>query len=162
MSTPHDDIDSNDVSANDEQHPTHPTTTHSTPGAGRPRIVFNVGPDFAPGDARSELLLDAEVTTIGSGDASDLKLDGLLPQHAEIRHDERDEYVLYPFGPAELSSGPLDSAPDAGHILRDGSRIQFGEWSMFFSRDEFADHGRPFGGRQGGEGAHQQRQPDRD
>jgi len=28
-----------------------------------------------------------------------------------------------------------------------------GDWTLTFMRDEYADHGRPFGGREGGEGA---------
>jgi predicted GNAT family acetyltransferase len=36
-----------------------------------------------------------------------------------------------------------------------------GAWRLVFARDEFADHGRPYGGRNGGEGAHQRRQAPR-
>jgi len=36
-----------------------------------------------------------------------------------------------------------------------------GEWRFTFARDEYADHGRPFGGREGGELADQPVQPPR-
>jgi hypothetical protein len=91
----------------------------------------------------------------------DLRLEGLNPFHAEIRHDEHDEYVLFLYGPAEVGSDlktPTENTPaEAGRILRTGARVQLGEWAMSYYREEFADHGRPFGGREGGEG---ERQPD--
>lgn len=45
-------------------------------------------------------------------------------------------------------------------VLRTGARVQMGQWSMAFFREEFADHGRPFGGRSGGELAYQRPQFD--
>jgi hypothetical protein len=36
-----------------------------------------------------------------------------------------------------------------------------GPWTFVYARDEYADHGRPYGGREGGEGTHQPRQPER-
>jgi hypothetical protein len=36
-----------------------------------------------------------------------------------------------------------------------------GEWTMSFYREEYADHGRPYGGRIGGELGRQQAQPPR-
>ena len=44
-------------------------------------------------------------------------------------------------------------------ILRTGSRVDLGEWTFTFSREEYADHGRPYGGRIGGELGHQRPQP---
>ncbi|MGO1547519.1 MAG: hypothetical protein ACTHXL_09220, partial [Microbacterium gubbeenense] len=35
--------------------------------------------------------------------------------------------------------------------LRTGASFTAGPWRFVFQREEFADHGRPFGGRQGGE-----------
>ncbi len=35
--------------------------------------------------------------------------------------------------------------------LHTGDRIELGSWTMSYFRDEHADHGRPFGGRSGGE-----------
>lgn len=133
------------------------TTTHAAPGAGRPRLIFIVGDDWS-GGVPPEYDLVREVTRIGSGPDSDLTLDGLLPEHAEIRHDEHDEYVLHAHGAAGLDHGVEQSE---GLILRTGTRVGLGAWAMSFARDEFADHGRPYGGRQGGEYAHQAGQPDR-
>ena len=42
-----------------------------------------------------------------------------------------------------------------------GAQFTIGDWMLVFSRDEYADHGRPYGGRNGGEGTHQERQPER-
>jgi hypothetical protein len=136
----------------------HATTTHATPGAGNPKLVFVVGSENWDGSPAREFALVAETTTIGSAPDSDLRLEGLDPLHAEIRHDENDEYVLFAFGAALLSSDRESGDTPGGHELRTGSRVELGTWAMTFSREEFADHGRPFGGRQGGEGEHQKRQ----
>jgi hypothetical protein len=138
-----------------------PTTTHAEWGAGNPRLVFNVGEDWDGSPAR-EFALTSDETVIGSSEKCDLQLAGLDPEHARIVHEDDDEYVLYDLGPAELGSAPdKDHATSPRHVLKTGAKVRLGTWSMFFSRDESADHGRPFGGRVGGEGAHQQPQPDR-
>ena len=57
------------------------------------------------------------------------------------------------------ADGEMSSNPDsvASHhaarteTLRTGSRFTVGPWELVFAREEFADHGRPFGGRLGGE-----------
>ena len=50
---------------------------------------------------------------------------------------------------------------DRSEILRTGARFTLGKWELVFVRAEFADHGRPYGGRQGGEGTKQKPQPAR-
>ena len=75
--------------------------------------------------------------------------------HAEIVHNDRDEYVLVRHGKVSGSFGPGSSS-----VLRTGSRLQMGQWCLAFFREEFADHGRPFGGRSGGEFAYQRPQRD--
>ena len=45
--------------------------------------------------------------------------------------------------------------------LRTGNLLELGNVRFSFFREEFADHGRPFGGRQGGEFSHQREQPPR-
>lgn len=40
---------------------------------------------------------------------------------------------------------PGAAARDAS-VLRTGARIQMGKWCLAYFREEFADHGRPFGG----------------
>src|SRR5205809_7731053 len=68
-------------------------TTHDPRGGGRPRLIFALG-DTAPQHAsRREFDLVPGVTVIGSGPDADLRLDGLEAHHAEIRRDERDEYI---------------------------------------------------------------------
>jgi hypothetical protein len=47
-------------------------------------------------------------------------------------------------------------------ILRTGCRLEVGDWVLVFARDEHADHGRPYGGRIGGELGHQRPQPARE
>lgn len=123
------------------------TTTHSSPGSGRPRLVLVRDVGAGPGRVL-EFLLTGDRTVIGSDESCDLKLDGLDPVHAEIRHDAQDEYVLSRRGSV---GGSVSGHADDSVRLRTGSRIDMGPWRMVFQRAEFADHGRPHGGRQGGE-----------
>ncbi|MFY9679907.1 MAG: FHA domain-containing protein, partial [Glutamicibacter protophormiae] len=44
------------------------------------------------------------------------------------------------------------------YVLRSGARIELGGWRLVFYREEYADHGRPYGGRNGGELAYQRPQ----
>lgn len=139
-----------------------PTTTHYLPGSGRPRLIFAMQSRTWDGKAPREFDLLPDVTIIGSSGAADLILPGLEPQHARIVHDERDEYVLYVAGSERASDKPvLLESSSPGRILRTGALITLGEWRLAFFREEFADHGRPFGGRVGGEFAIQRPQPER-
>lgn len=84
----------------------------------------------------------------------------MAPIHAEIRHARDDEYVLYPFDASGGGSAPEPGKPAPGpRVLRTGARIELGTWRLAYYREEFADHGRPHGGRQGGELAIQKPQP---
>jgi hypothetical protein len=141
--------------------PTHaphgPTTTHATWGAGHPHLIVSQG------GTHRIFNIEADSVRIGSAPDAELRLPGIDPLHAEIRHDDYDEYVLIPHGRANTST-PLVHIPtvDAeGEVLRTGARFTMGPWAFVFAREEYADHGRPYGGRQGGEGAHQHRQPHR-
>jgi hypothetical protein len=133
-----------------------PTSTHAERGAGRPRLIFKVGENWDGTPPREFDLLDG-TTRIGSAEDMDLRLDGLDPFHAEIRHSDHDEYVLLHVTADDEQNGPMmSSAGLAGEgILRTGAPVELGSWAMSFFREEFADHGRPGGGREGGEGAHQ-------
>ena len=139
------------------------TTTHYTPGSGRPRLIFVVGSENWNGQMPREFNLLPGTTTIGSSPEADLQLPGLKPLHAEIRHDDNDEYRLFAIGEVAGSSRPADDGRSVGNgqILRTGSRLEMGPWRMGYFREEFADHGRPFGGRVGGEYAVQKPQPPR-
>jgi hypothetical protein len=133
------------------------TTTHSTPGAGRPRLIVTKADASGGSWQRTEFDLLPEQTTIGSDDSADLTLTGLEPTHAIISHNAMDEYVLKRVGPG---GGSRNAAPGEQVVLRSGSRIEIGGWRLVFFREEYADHGRPFGGRQGGELAYQKPQYD--
>ncbi len=121
------------------------TTTHG--GGGAPRLVLEK--EHLWGGERMPIYwLDTE-TTIGSGSACDVRLPGLADLHAVVRHDEDDdEYVV------ELRDGAarVHGAAVGGRVvLRTGARLEVGDHVLAFFREEFADHGRPHGGRQGGE-----------
>ncbi|MGZ4660768.1 MAG: FHA domain-containing protein [Arthrobacter sp.] len=131
------------------------TTTHYARGGGRPRLIFVQDAATWTGQIPREVALPEDVTTIGSGPGSDIQLEGLEALHAEIRHDGQDEYVLVPHGP--VSGSVSRTGPS---VLRTGARIQMGQWCLAFFREEFADHGRPYGGRSGGELAYERPQLD--
>jgi hypothetical protein len=135
------------------------TTTHGVPGAGDPRLVLAPSAHPGPDERRTVFRLRDGVTTFGSSPGCDVRLAGLEPLHAEVHRDERDEFVLVRTG------GPggtrVDGAPVASALLRTASRVELGPWTLTFYREESADHGRPYGGRAGGEIGHQRAQPAR-
>ena len=87
----------------------------------------------------------------------------LAPLHAQVEHDERDDYVLVLLAEGEAPASPDEdpTARPAPQVLHTGATFRVGPWALSFEREESADHGRPFGGRQGGEGSVQQSQPPR-
>lgn len=134
------------------------TTTHAEWGAGDPHLLVSSEAD------RLVHHLTADVVRIGSSPESDLQLAGTEAVHATIVHDDRDEYVLTLHGPGEMNANPESAATHEGErseTLRTGARFTMGPWTLVFARAEYADHGRPFGGRQGGEFSDQPRQPAR-
>ncbi len=135
------------------------TTTHDPNRGGNPRLVMAPRPDPWPGDTQEVFALRGEVITIGSGVECDIRLPGLEELHARVVHDEQDEFVLERMsrvGDTRVNGGPVETA-----LLRTASRVQLGSWTMSFFREEYADHGRPFGGRVGGELGRQRPQPPR-
>lgn len=121
------------------------TTTHAAWGAGHPRLIVT-------GEAERYVHeINCDMTHIGSGADSDLLLPAADPLHAKILHDTTDEYVLIMVGAGATSFGPNET-------LRTGAHFTAGPWQLIFIRDEFADHGRPYGGRRGGELAYQRPQ----
>lgn len=135
----------------------HPTTTHDPNHGGNPRLVMAHNPHPRPDDVPPVFRLTREVTTIGSAPENDICLPGLAPRHAEVRHDEWDEYVVFSLAPRP--STRVNGAPVEKAMLRTGTRLEVGDWTMSFHREEYADHGRPYGGRIGGELGHQRPQP---
>lgn len=133
-----------------------PTTTHAEWGAGDPRLLISRH------DARFEHHLTEDLVRIGSATGNELLLTDVDPVHATITHDGQDEYVLTLHGNGEMNANPETSnLGRTAEILRTGARFTVGPWTLVFSREEFADHGRPYGGREGGELSDQPTQPQR-
>ncbi|UJP10199.1 hypothetical protein L2X99_00260 [Microbacterium sp. KUDC0406] len=128
-------------------------TTHAEWGAGDPRLRVTRE------DTRLEHPLALDVTRIGSAPGNELVLDGADSVHATIVHDDRDEYVLTLHGEGEMNA--RSEGDDRSEILRTGARFTVAEWTLVFMREEYADHGRPYGGREGGELSDQPPQPER-
>lgn len=135
------------------------TTTHDPRRGGNPRLVLTTGNSQLPTDRRVVFPLRGEETTIGSAPGCDIRLDGLGDLHAVVVHGDDDELVLY--DRSRDRSTLLNGArvPEQGRVLRTGARVSIGAWMLAYRRAEFADHGRPFGGRVGGEIGHQLSQP---
>lgn len=138
-------------------------TTHDPGRGGRPRLVFVLGSTPVLGRADAPDLRDVELnpvgTSIGSGDTCGLRLPKIDVLQATIARDDADEYIFSVKSttvPSSVNGQVLDR-----HRLRTGDRIEMGPWTLTFVRDENADHGRPHGGRAGGEGEHQRAQPPR-
>lgn len=125
-----------------------PTTTHYTRGSGAPRLIYVKDSETWNGKAPRVFAIPQEGLDIGSAGSDGLVLPGLDPVHARIVHNELDEYVLVAVGQVGGSAG---LKPGSEYTLRSGARIELGDWRILFYREEYADHGRPFGGRNGGE-----------
>ena len=146
------------------------TTTHDPAGGGSPRLVLAPRADTWAGDRQPQFHLRPGVTTIGSGADCDIRLPGLAALHAEVRHDGDDEFVLVNLGRTDAAR--VNGDPVRQRILRTASRVELvttggtetspGMWTLTFFREEYADHGRPYGGRIGGELGHQRPQPPRE
>ncbi|WP_193613505.1 FHA domain-containing protein [Nocardioides lijunqiniae] len=131
------------------------TTTHDPARGGDPRLVLT-RETALPGETRSVFRL-VDGMTLGSDPACSVVLAGLEPLHARIRHDERDEWVVDAIaGMTRVHGAVVDS-----QILRTGARVDLGPHRLAYVREEYADHGRPFGGRIGGEAGRQLPQPPR-
>ena len=133
------------------------TTTHTPHGAGSARLVLKKS-DMWEGERQPVYFLNRPLTTIGSGQDCDVVLPGIAQLHAVVTHDESDEFLLDTCGPETRVHGAV---VETSQILRTGARIDIGPHSLSFFREEYADHGRPFGGREGGEFGHQRAQPPR-
>ncbi|WP_425953986.1 FHA domain-containing protein [Xylanimonas sp. McL0601] len=132
-------------------------TTHAGYGEGNPRLLLGHEGWAWDRESQRTFRLDREVTVIGSAPEADIRLEGIAPIHAEIRHDEKDDYVLVLLAEGSaptVAGGHYVDRPGA-QALHAGAAFHIGERSLIFERDEYADHTRPFGGREGGEGAEQ-------
>lgn len=123
---------------------------------GSPRLVLFKA-DVMAGERQPIFWLQEE-TVIGSDASCDVVLPGLAARQVVVRHSEDDEYVVTTLtGRARVHGAQIDDRV----ALRTGARLEVGEHLLVFSRAEHADHGRPFGGRVGGELGRQERQPPR-
>ena len=134
-----------------------PTTTHGPHRSGSPRLVVEKA-DLWEGEGQQVFWLEGVETTIGSDPGCDVVLPGLDPHHASVLHTDTDEYVLTNLGPETRVHGAVVTG---SATLRTGARVDLGEHSLAYAREEYADHGRPFGGRIGGEAGRQRPQPPR-
>jgi len=136
------------------------TTTHDPFRGGNPRLTLPLGPYPQVGEHPSVFALKDDVTTIGSAADCDIRLERLEPIHAVVKHDEKDDFVVVRQAGAprvRVHGAEVDTA-----VLATGARIDIGEWQLTYFREEYADHGRPYGGRIGGELGHQRPQPSRE
>ncbi|MBA2465877.1 MAG: hypothetical protein H0V42_13050 [Nocardioidaceae bacterium] len=133
------------------------TTTHAVRGGGDPKLVLAPRQHPWLGDRKPYFRLRKDRTTLGSGEGCDIRLPGLAELHAEMVLDDNDEFVLVARDGATRVNGERADQQQ----VRTASRLEIGEWTLTFYREEYADHGRPYGGRLGGEIGHQQPQPAR-
>lgn len=125
------------------------------PGAGSPRLVQAAGGQAVMGSDAAEGVqhgypLDKDSVTLGSGDTQDIRLAGLESAHGEVlREPDGDEFVYVHVGRSGTSQ--VNGAVVTRAALHHGDRLTLGDWTLVFQRDEFADHGRPDAGRQGGD-----------
>lgn len=136
--------------------PSRVTTTHAAYGGGDPRLVLAPREGDWPG-RQPAFRLRRDVVTIGSAEHCNVCLPGLEPVHAEVHHDEDDEFFVV----AGSGDVRVNGERVRRHLLRTASRVGVGPWTLTFYREEYADHGRPYGGRVGGEIGHQRPQPPR-
>ena len=132
-------------------------TTHDPARGGAARLVMASPSQSWTGAQPRVLWLNDDVTTLGSDPTCDIVLPGIAGLHARILHNEYDEFVLEAVGPEVRVHG----AQSRKSLLRTGTRIELGSWRLAYYREEFADHGRPYGGRIGGELGRQRPQPPR-
>ena len=136
------------------------TTTHDPLGRGDPRLVYYLPPGPEQGSPRQTAYLHRGTTTIGSDPGSDVVVPGLAARHAEVRRDPAvDEYLVHAVDGEVSVAGAVVGQ---GVVLRTGATVTCGDQRFVYVREEFADHGRPYGGREGGEFSRQrpQRRPE--
>jgi hypothetical protein len=122
---------------------------------GHPRLVIATGGHAPAGSPEATgiqraFTLDGDVVTIGSADTQDVQLAGLEPEHGVVRREvDADEWVYSDVHPAAATR--VDGALTDAAGLHHGDRLEMGAVTLVFQRDEDADHGRPDGGREGGD-----------
>ncbi|HEX3707833.1 MAG TPA: FHA domain-containing protein [Mycobacteriales bacterium] len=124
--------------------------------AGRPRLVVVPAGGHAIADGPEalgyevEFALEPRRMTIGSDSEQDIVLEGLAPAHAAVDWwADGDEFVFEPMPTGDTTATVDGAATTIG--LHHGDRIQLGEWTLVFQRDEEADHVRRGRAREGGD-----------
>ncbi|WP_238148993.1 FHA domain-containing protein [Serinicoccus sediminis] len=137
------------------------TTTHDPLGRGEPRLVYYLPPGPERGSPRQTAFLRRGTTTIGSDPGNDVVVPELAAHHAEVRRNPQDDEYLVHAVDGDVSVA--GAVVEEGVVLRTGATVTCGEQRFVYVREEFADHGRPYGGREGGEFSRQrpQRRPER-
>jgi hypothetical protein len=126
-------------------------STFDPAGGGAPRLVFSAGGhlDKTGSPLPREVPLPREGTVIGSAADAGLRLPGLAVEHGRVSRDDADEYVYS--HTAATGTSTVNGRRVTSVTLHTGDRLAVGPWVLIFVRAEFADHGRPDYGRQGGE-----------
>jgi hypothetical protein len=121
-----------------------------------PRLIFAWSAWPREGEVRRVAYLQSPRTTIGSAPACDIQIDGLQALHAVVDRTADDEYVLTHV--AAEGTSLVAGVPAKGSVLRTGAAVALDDIRLTYFREEYADHGRPYGGRIGGELGHQRPQ----
>lgn len=132
-----------------------PGHSESESAEGHPRLVVapkggHVSVD-SPEARGIEITFDLRIgrTTIGAAEDQDITLEGLDDKHAVIEWwPDGDEFV---FTPATKTREASVNGETAFTGLHHGDRLQLGDWTLIFQRDEPADHIRSGRMRSGGE-----------
>ena len=132
------------------------TTTHDPRGGGMPRLIFASSPWPQAGEVRRVAYLTKPRTTFGSAGDCDVVIAGLEPLHAVVERTDEDEYLLTHL--ASSGTSTIAGIPAQRSLLRTSSRVSLGATNFTYFREEYADHGRPYGGRLGGEIGYQRPQ----
>ena len=133
--------------------------TQQAPGGGAEELTATVfvrlwrhAPDYRPGDQSPVDWVMEHVSAVMSGSSVGVEsrsgplAAAISPTAGALNHDTR----TVPADPARHSPDPETGWPPSASTTR-----------LSFSREQYADHGPPSGGRLGGEFAHQRSQPSR-
>jgi hypothetical protein len=113
--------------------------------SGRPRLVVATGGNVDAGTAAAAgveraFLLDRDLVTLGSADTQSMRIPSAEAAAAEIRwHPETEDWVF-----TDLTGGQshVDGVRTVEWRLHHGDRVDVGDSTLIFQRDEVADHGR--------------------
>lgn len=124
------------------------------PGAGHPRLVATSAGYACAGTATANgapisYPLGTDTTILGGAIGQDVHLAGLPAAYGAIVRRRGDEYVYVQLDPSHVAQ--VNGTPVTAAALHHGDRLTLRQHALVFQRDEFADHGRFDGGRQGGE-----------